>query len=91
MVTFTKDPKLYKNLWDANKDHMKGINNFISFIKKRIKAEIKRYPEFKMMNEALKRGHVMDYNSGSSLFRVGNLHPFLTKEVACIKFRNVCC
>lgn len=63
MVTFTKDPKLYDNLWDANKDHMRGINNFISFIKKRIKAEIKRYPEFKMMNEALKRGCVMDYNS----------------------------
>lgn len=63
MVTFTKDPKLYDNLWDANKDHMKGINNFISFIKKRIKAEIRRYPEFKLMNEALKRGRVMDWNS----------------------------
>lgn len=59
-VTLTLDPKNFDNLWDANKDVMNAFHDLIDFIRKRIKEEIKRYPEFKLMFEAIKRGHTVD-------------------------------
>jgi hypothetical protein len=61
-LTLTIDPKFSENLWDANKHYTDALNNLFAFLKKRIKAEIERYPEFKMMNEALERGYTVDQN-----------------------------
>lgn len=67
MVTITEDPKLHNNLWETNKSHSQGMNTLISFLKKRIKAEINRYPYFKTLHEAVKRGIELNYNSLSGL------------------------
>lgn len=63
LITVTEDPKQHDNLWETNKSHSQGINNLISMLKKRIKAEISRYPDFKMMYEAVKRGVLLNYDS----------------------------
>lgn len=67
MVTITEDPKLHDNLWETNKSHSQGINNFISMVKKRVKAELNRYPDFKILQEAVKRGVDLNYESLSGL------------------------
>lgn len=67
MVTLTTDPKLFDNLWDANIGHMPAVNTLLSFIKSRVESEIKRYPDFKMLNEAVKRGDPLTFKSLSGL------------------------
>lgn len=67
LVTITEDPKAHTNLWETNKNHSKGMNSLISMLKKRIKAEIHRYPDFRILYEAVKKGITLDYTSLSGL------------------------
>lgn len=67
MVTLTNDPKLFDNLLEANKSHMTAVNAFFSFVKHRVESEKKRYPDFKILNEAVKRGYPLTFESLSGL------------------------
>jgi hypothetical protein len=59
----TNDPKNHDNLIETNKAHNAAVNDLITTLKKRVKAEINRYPDFVMLNQALKRGVKLNYES----------------------------
>lgn len=91
--TLTTDPKIFNNLWEANKHIMESFNTLMSFLKKRIKAEIKRYPEFKsMFNDVFKNGVQIDQNYlfERRRIRMRLLHQQYVRDHPEIKYPQFC-
>lgn len=90
MLTVTEDPKAHDNLWDTNKSHSIGMNNLISFLKKRIKAEIRRYPDFRILYEAVKKGVIFNYESLSGLRNryIKLLHQQYRREYPSVTYQD---
>lgn len=63
LITITNDPNNFDNLIDTNKSHNAAINDLITTLRARVEAEIKRYPDFEMLNQAIKRGVTLNYDS----------------------------
>lgn len=76
MVTLTSDPKLFDSLWDCNSHVSDAFHDFVDFMRKRIKAELARYPYFKEMAAAVKQGATvdLDFLSGNRNKRIKLLH-----------------